>query len=113
MTPATITLDQVLAKLPAALQPWAKEYAPAFLTMTVSEFQAWFDLILLGDVYTAVRQVLAKLPNKTAFIARLDEDTTAAAAINAGNADSIALQKKAFTVLGGVLLSIGLAVFGF
>jgi hypothetical protein len=112
-TLSTINLDQIIAGLPAKFQPWATQYAPAFLAMTATEFQAWLDLLVSGDVYTAYRQVIAKLPNKEAYLAKLDENALAWSTANAANNASLALQRQAGTAFLGILLTIGLAVFGF
>jgi hypothetical protein len=109
----TVTLPDVIAKLPSQFQPWATEYAPAFLAMTVVEFQAWVALLIAGDVYTAYKAVLAKLPGKAEYMAELDKNAAEWAAANAANADSIALQRKALNALVSILLAIGLACFGF
>jgi hypothetical protein len=112
-TQPTITLDQLIAKIPVQFQPWASQYGPAFLAMTVAEFQAWIDLIIQGDIYAAYRQIIAKLPGKDAYLASLDTNAAAWKTQNAANNASIALQKQALTGLGSILLTIGLAAFGF
>jgi hypothetical protein len=106
-------LASITAKLPTQFQPWVAEYGPAFVTMTTTEFQAWMDLLISGDVYTAYKQLLTKLPDKAAFLATLVANDTAWQTANTNNNASIALQKQALTTLGGILLTVGLAVFGF
>jgi len=109
----TMTLDDLLAKLPAQFKPWAEEYFPVFSAMSVAEFKAWLEMLAKGDLYTAIRQIVDAIPDKAAYLASLDENKEKWDKANAGNADSIALQKKAWTKLGEIMLAIGLAMFGF
>ncbi len=109
-TPA-LTLDQLLAKLPASLKPWAQTYGPALLAGGSQLASDFINLILKGDQTGAYRIVLAAMPD-AAFQAEGLAITNEMAALNQQNADSIALQKKALTALLSVLLTIVLAMVG-
>jgi hypothetical protein len=108
-----MTLDDLIAKLPAQFKPWATQYGPTFLTMTADQFKAWFQLLIQGDIYTAYRQLLAASPTAEADIAAWDVAGGKLADDVIANADSIVLQKAALTKLLEIMLTLGLSVFGF
>ncbi len=107
-----LTLDELIAKLPDAYKPWATQFGPAFLAMTSDEVMAWLNKVVRGDVLTAYKDVLAKLPNADL----LNEWDTINAGWQAANdkyADRIALQKSAAVAIVKILLAIALAAAGF
>lgn len=106
-----MTLDELKAKLPTELQPWAIQYGPAFLAMTAEELQAWLWLIINGDVYKAYADLVAKLPNAD-LLAEWDKINTSWQEANVKNKAKNDLAKTAFMGLMKILLTIGLAAAG-
>lgn len=106
-----ITLEELIAKLPDQLKPWAGEYGEAFINMSADELKSWMELMVKGDVYAAYKAVLEKMPN-----AELLNEWTALNAswqsANEANADKLALQRAALTGFLRILLSIALATVG-
>ncbi len=102
-------ITELIAKLPAELQPLAMEYLPTFQQMTLEEIRAMITQLVTGHTVEAYKVLAAKMINDEllAEINDLVGDTQAANEINAA---SITKQQKAFisilTVAVGILVNL-------
>lgn len=103
-----MTLDEIIAKLPAEWKPVAVQYGPAFLAMTAQDVWDWLALASTGDAYAAHKKVLEKLPNADLLgeWSSLEADWKTA---NAANAARIAWQRDAVYAILRVLVAIAAA----
>lgn len=63
-----MTIDELLAKVPAELRPVALEYGPALLKMTAeSTIYSWLSLIAAGKTREAYKLVVKNMPNAELF----------------------------------------------
>lgn len=109
---ATLTLDQLKAKLPEALKPWADQYGAAVLSMAADEVVAWIQRLAQGDITGAYRAIVAKMPNAE-LLGQWDQLNADWQAENVKNADRIDLAKAAAAVVVKVVLTMLLAAAGF
>ena len=106
-----MTIEELKAKVPEKLRPWADEYGPALLAMSGEEFRAWLDRLVRGDIEAAYRDLLSKMDNPSL----LDEWTKLNAewqGQNVRNAERLSLQQNALAALLKILLAIALAGVG-
>jgi len=106
-----MTLEELKAKLPAEIQPWVSQYGPAFIAMTTNEIAAWIDKVAAGDVCTAYKDVLKKLPNSDLMTAWDDLNAEWQTA-NVANNNRVKLQSEAVAAILRILLTIALASVG-
>lgn len=106
-----MTIDELKAKLPPELKPWADEYGPALLKMGAQGLKDWIQKLIKGDTLSAYKDVLANMDN-AALLAEGRQLDAQWDSLNADNAESLSLQKKALTKLLEILLTIALATVG-
>ncbi|MBE3133081.1 MAG: hypothetical protein IMZ55_06385 [Acidobacteria bacterium] len=106
-----MTLIELRAKLPTALQPFADKYGPVVLAWTALDLMAWIERLVHGDIEGAYRQILAGL-SEAEFLAEGKAIFGDWQAANAENAARIALQKSAIVELLKIVLAIALASVG-
>jgi len=106
-----MTLEELKAQIPSEFVPWAETYGPAFLAMTAEEVKAWIELLAMGDVMKAYKEVLEKLPNAELLSAWTTINAEWQSA-NEKNAARIELQKEAAIKILGILLTIAAAAVG-
>lgn len=106
-----MTLEELTAKLPAELQPWAGTYGPVVIAWTQKELEDWLNRLILGDIEAAYRQILKGLGNAE-FLASGEALFAAWKSANVENKAQMDLQKRAVLALLKVVLSIALAMVG-
>lgn len=100
---------ELIAKLPAELQPLATEYIPAMQNMALSEILAMITELVNGNTVAAYKVIASKMTNDELLheINALGNDVQAA---NALNAASIAKQKNVLiavlTTALGILVNL-------
>jgi hypothetical protein len=106
---ATLSLDELLLKLPEALRPLAAQYAPVLLKMTSDELWAWITLVLQGKTDEALKNIVSRMPNADLFVEwnKTNEDWLKA---NANDRAKRALMQTAAMAVLKVLLDIALAL---
>jgi hypothetical protein len=107
-----ITLDELKARLPDALKPWADQYGAAVLSMAADEVVAWINRLAQGDITGAYRAIIAKMPN-AGLLGQWDQLNADWQAENVKNADRITLMTAAVAVVVKVVLTMLLAAAGF
>ncbi len=108
---ATMTLEELLAKLPPSMQDIGRQYGAQVLAMGVDGARQWLNYVLLGD-YLPAYKMLLKADTDAAFLAEWDAKLAVMQAQNAANADQMALSKEiAYKVCAGVLTLV-LALVG-
>lgn len=107
-----MNMTELTAALPDKFKPWASTYGPAFLTMTTDEVKAFIGRIMAGDIVTATREVLAKLPSDEAALQAGRDLEAKVQAFTETNAARVDLMNKAIIAMGQVLLAIALAMVG-
>jgi hypothetical protein len=110
-TVATTTLDALLAKLPAALQPVGQQYGPAVITMAASDIQAWLNLVFVGQYSDAYTLYLKALPVGSVD-AEWDTRIAALKTLNDANAARIAMCNKIAEAVCAAMLPVVLALVG-
>ncbi len=106
-----LTIEQVIAKFPAALQPWATRYAPLLTGWTLAGIDAFVALLRAGDLRAAEEALCAQM-NAQALLLEgqgLLADWRKANDIDAAWRDVAA---QAFRSFLGILLTLGLAAVG-
>ncbi|MCD4699557.1 MAG: hypothetical protein K8R91_03175 [Phycisphaerae bacterium] len=106
-----MTVDELKAKLPLELQPWAEEYGPALLSMSADQLKRWIERLVRGDMEAAYADILSKMDNSALLDewAKLNAEWQGA---NGRNAERLSLQRNALSALLKILLAIALAGVG-
>ena len=108
----TLTLPELKLKLPSQLFPWADQYGPALLAMTVDEVMEWIhQLAFTGDVYAAYAAVLAKMPPGD-LSAEWEKIKTRWASAVVENVARMASQRAALDAMLSILLKIVIIAIG-
>ncbi len=107
----TLTLDQLKAKLPAAMPTLADQYGPAILAMGQDKLNQWINFVFVGDTTAAYALYLASVGDADLLSQwqKANADWTAA---NEKNADQIAMSKAIATAVCKAMLAIVLAAAG-
>ncbi|HPM84098.1 MAG TPA: hypothetical protein PLF81_25515 [Candidatus Anammoximicrobium sp.] len=106
-----MTIQELKDAVSPAYAAFVDQYGPAVLAMAVSESAAFISLLAAGKESEAYKLVASKMKDAEA-VADAQAITESWNAANAGNAASIALQKKAATAVLSVVLSLVLASVG-
>jgi hypothetical protein len=107
-----LTIEELIAKLPDQLKPFAAQYGPALLTLTADELKAVLALLLAGDIEAPYRAALAAMtPDQRE--AETIQFTSQDGLHVSENAAKVAEQKKIAQTIVGILLSIILGAVGF
>ena len=101
-------IEQLKQKLPEKFHPWADKYLPALAGMAEEELVEWVHLLAKGDIYSAYKQLLDKLPGGQLEVEG-QEILSAWQDANIENARKIDLQKKALYAILGILLEMAIA----
>ena len=109
---ATLTLEQLLAKLPDALKPLGQQYGPAILKMAQADIQAWLSYVFVGK-YMEAYTLFLKASGADALLTEWDTVHAEWEKANAANADRIAASKLIAEKICLALLTIVLAAAGF
>jgi hypothetical protein len=109
---ATMTLQELTAKLPPALQPLAALYAPMVLTWSVDQIQQWLVLVASGDIATAYAAVLKGMPTQVAVDQGAAVVEASWAAANAASTKTVATVRTAMAAIVSVVLALALAMVG-
>lgn len=105
------TVEELLAKLPAAWRPIAAQYVPALLAMTTAEVASLIDMLANRQVEKAWAAMLAKLPNSD-LIAEWNATNAAWEAENRAESQRRAVFQEAASAVLRTLLAIALALVG-
>ncbi len=106
-----MTIDELKAKLPPAMQDAATQYGPAILKMTAADTQSWLNYVFVGK-YTEAYALYLKNAGEADLLAEFDKSHAEWTSLNEANADRIALQKKIAQAFASIMLTVLLAAVG-
>jgi len=106
MEPAipTMTLEELLLKVPKEYRPVIRDYGPALLKMIAEQnVWPWVDKLIVGDLAGAYAELIAASSNPTTFneAAKLKTDWQV---LNAKNKAGVALQRQAVEAILRIVL---------
>lgn len=104
-------LEGLLAGVPAAWRPVARQYGPVLLKMTAEELWAWIGLMAAGDVDAAYRTLVAGMDNAD-LLAEFDVRIAAVRKIVGDAAERLKVVSQAEMAILQVALSMALALVG-
>lgn len=108
---ATITLQELIDRVPDPLKPFAAQYGPALLTYGVQQLTEIVAMLIAGDVEAPYRAAV-----KAMTLDQLNAETERFTATDSQhaqeNADKVASQKRAAMQACGILASMLLALVG-
>ena len=108
---ASFDLNNLIASLPAALQPWATQYGPALLRLGLAEADAEIALLIAGDMETPYRAALSAMTEDELMAETGNVLTGTIAATNAAAATE-ASEKQAAQAIASLGLSILFSFMG-
>lgn len=106
-----MTLEELKAKLPAAMLPWVDKYGPIFIAMSTDELMAWIEKLAVGNSDEAYKAIIAKLPNSDLF-SEWEKLNASWQSANEANVAKREVQTQAIAAILRVLLTIALATVG-
>ena len=111
--PTTVSFDlsNLIASLPAALQPWAVQYGPQLLRLGLAEADAEIALLIAGDTETPYRAALSTMTEDELMAESGNVLTSTIAATNAAAATESA-EKQAAQAIASLGLSILFSFMG-
>ena len=104
-------LEELIAKLPKELQPWAQKYAPWLLGLAYDDAVAWIERLAAGDIEGAYRSVVESM-DSAALLAEFNTLLEEWKEANRENAQRMAVAREARAALLRILLGIVLVAVG-
>jgi len=107
----SMTMDELLAKVPEPFRPVVAKYGPALAGMTAEELWAWIELLVRGRTAQAYEALARRLGDED-LLAAMASNAAAWEQANAANAARLELQREAALAVLRAMLTAALALVG-